>query len=247
MSLSLHAILLSFIFTALGCESKGAKAPESQGLVGTAWTGSFRLKGDGGKLSDAEKIQFHFFTDLTFNLVLIDNLTKTVGGTYKDMPINKRLVLNVDKSAYEEFGKEGDTKIFSYELENDELILNDDEGEYLLSRESSEEEDEQTALEGDWYCKSNDGTKWAFNISDQEFRASKTKAEYKSVYFEGEVSVVNAAEGEEISRLQVKSSNVKELIGTVLRIQLEAEYLIVEEINKSTDEADPNSAIQCTR
>lgn len=240
-----------FIFSALlatfGCNGKNSKDEGSGGLVGTSWSGPFRLKGAGGKLGEAQNIQFHFYTDLSFNVLLSDNLTSTVSGTYKDLPINKRLVLDIAKSTFEDFGKKGDTKIFTYALENKELVLNDDDGEYILSKESSDEKEEQTAIEGDWACRTDDGTRWQFNIADQEFRASKSKNGYKTVYFEGNVVAISTIEGQEISRLEIKSSNARDIVGSILRASVKDANLVVEEVNKQTDQADPASAVQCTR
>jgi hypothetical protein len=186
----MRILFFSFITMSVMSCGKGDQAPGSASaqLIGTTWMGTFKPK-EGKEFGESRNVKFNLNEDKSFVIGLRDELVSSVKGTFRDMPRNKALILEVEESGYELIGKEGVTYDYTYSMIENELTMSGASGEYLLSRDSDDAtEGESNPLGGDWLCmKEGSPAQIYLNVSVQNFRGRKEESGRQTVYFEGVV------------------------------------------------------------
>jgi len=213
MTKILQLLILGLVSTGCGSEGNPNVIPS---LTGSSWTGIFSpSKGKNTNVS------VNFFKDQSFKIAPLEQLSQTVNGTYTDMTKSRSLLLDVQQSQYSLIAEPKSSQDFSYEINEDELVLKGDVGDYLLvQRDETEKSDSQSKLLGDWSCSPKDGSTWGLNIATTNFRGHKIQAERRTIFFEGDViDTINEKNKPEVFLMKVTRTNdYDKLIGIKLRI-----------------------------
>ncbi len=211
-------ILTNLILVGCGSNANPNTIPT---LTGTFWNGMF--SSTNGKNA---KVSVNFYKDQSFDIAPLEKLNQNASGTYTDMTKSKSLLLDIKQSQYTLVGNSESSQDFKYEINENELILKGDAGEYLLvQRDSDKNEKTKTnRLLGDWGCSPKDGSTWGINIASTSFRGHKMQAERRTIFFEGDVLDSYTNNGsKEVMILKIMSTNDHaKLVGIKLRATYQA-------------------------
>jgi hypothetical protein len=241
---NLYGVILSLVLGLVAC-GKGTEVPPGLGgIPGSMWKGDFQPLISPGVYGQTQKINMNFGEDQNFITSAAPDLTAQ--GEYRDYTENQQLTFEVVDSNYDLFGKPNDLRTYNYQMGERELKLEGDGGRYLLMREQATKEAQP--FDGDWSCNPSDGSRWNFNFSQLDYRASKAIGNNMPIYIEGSLRYTEVQPESAIAFLEIKTASREEYKGMTLRTTMKgAGKMDVEQLDKELKPNPNTKPISCHR
>ena len=191
------AAVLSSSLCGIACQKddKPAAVPDPSHVTGY-WRGSQSIVQIETNETHSKVVEFNFGTDKNFQMKQMDD-AQVATGTYTDFARTKNLFLEIDESTVPTLGLKGTAKDFTYDLQEDELLLKADKTTYKLKRGEAPKVETPKPLTGEWVGKDTNDNDWRLVIDEAGFTVAVTR-DRRSLVMAGTVAYLDmtgAAEG----------------------------------------------------
>ena len=246
------AVILSLGVIALNSGCGGEQTPAAAAAAGLSgnWAGSFTPKSKAGLVAEPQEVNLSLGANDAFRVNLVKDLNSFAKGAYQNREKSKNIMFKVEESSFTDFAKSGNSiREFDYQMSDNELELNGEQGRYILVKQDEEDEKKDHAIEGEWECVTEDKATWNFVLDNPIFQGSRRAVDSKTIFFSGEIiSITPDEEKTTAALLVINKCNVANKQGVKLRMTLgEQGRSTVQQVDEQGQQVESSDAIKCEK